>query len=179
MMLADPAPRLDDPVDSLLRFHRRLERNLAAFGRLPLLIEVSGIGAEASATAVSLLHCFGPACDLHHAEEERDLMPRLETRIPLAKRDAWLAFRRGVERDHRELERLWRSLCRPLKAISEGLDRRLAAEEIHRFRAVWATHICEEEASLHFLALRHLLPRDRTVLAHRIRARRERGVRAA
>ena len=180
MNLRDFNLGLDDPVDALFAFHRRLERDLAALGRLPTHIECCGIDATASATAGTLLHGLGAAAAVHHAQEEHELMPLLERRIALAgERDAFGALRQGLDADHREIELLWRSLRRPLEAIAEGLARRLPVDEIRYFRAAWTTHISAEEASLHLLALRHLLPGDRIALAQRIRARRERGLRAA
>lgn len=180
MNLRDLPHRIDDPVDSLLAFHRRLERHLAALGRLPAHIESRGTDAEASATAATLLHCLGPASAMHHAEEEAELLPLLERRIAAAReREAFHAQRRALEADHHEIHSLWRGLRRPLEAIAEGLERRVPAADIQHFRAVCANHISAEEASLHLLALRHLLPEDRTLLAQRIRARRERGLRAA
>lgn len=180
MSLLDLPARFDDPVDSLLSFHRRQERHLAALGRMPMHIECNGIDVEASATAAGLLHCLGAASALHHAEEERELMPMLERRISSpGEREAFRALRERLEADHREMQALWRSLRRPLAAIAEGVARRLPVDEIRYFRAVCTTHISAEEASVHLLALRHLLPGDRTALARRIRARRERGMRAA
>lgn len=180
MNLRDISPGLDDPVDALFGFHRRVERDLAALGRLPTHLERFGIDAAASAAAAGLLHGLGSAAALHHAQEEHELMPLLERRIARpGEREAFRALRQGLEADHRELELLWRSLRRPLEAIAEGLTRRLSVDDIQYFRAVWTTHVSAEEASLHLLALRHLLPGDRTALAQRIRARRERGLRAA
>jgi pyridoxamine 5'-phosphate oxidase len=180
MNLRDMPPALDDPVDALFGFHRRLERDLAALGRLPTHIECCGIDATASATAGGLLHGLGAAAALHHAQEEHELMPLLERRIARpGEREAFRALRQGLEADHREIELLWRSLRRPLEAVAEGLARKLPIEDIQHFRAIWTTHISAEEASLHLLALRHLPPADRNVLAQRIRARRSRGLRAA
>src|SRR5262249_39412645 len=71
----------DDPVERLFAYHRRVERQLAALGRLPVHIEAHGIDPEASAIAGAVLHCFGPAFATHRDEEERDLLPLLERRI--------------------------------------------------------------------------------------------------
>lgn len=169
-----------DPVESLLAFHRRQERHLAALGRLPMHLESRGLDVEAIAAAAGLLRCFGSATALHHAEEEHELMPMLERRIATAAgREAFREVRQALEVDHRELQALWRVLRRPLEAIAEGMPRTLSPDHIRSFRAMCSTHISAEEGSVHLLALRHLLPGDRTALAHRIRARRERAVRAA
>lgn len=179
MQPLDFGMRFDDPVERMLSFHRRLERELAAFTRLPMHLESSGMGAEASAAAAGLLHCFGEESARHHAEEELDLLPMLERRIATAReRDEFRALREELHADHCEMQRLWRSLRRPLEAMAEGLERRLPAAEIQRFRALCTAHISAEEASLHVLAARHLLPRDMAVLAQRMGRRRDLGLRA-
>jgi hemerythrin-like domain-containing protein len=172
MNLTDLPASLDDPVESMLGFHRRLERELAALGRLPGHIEAYGIGAEAMAIAASVLHCLGAAGALHHHDEERDLLPLIERRLRASQLDEFRDLQRRLDCDHREMDRTWRELRRPLEAIGEGVARRLPAGDIQYFRALCATHISMEEASLHALALRHLLPRDREVLARRMGARR-------
>jgi len=169
----DPGVRFDDPVERMLAFHRRLERQLAAFARLPAHLESSGMGAEASAAAAGLLHCFGEASARHHAEEELELLPMIERRIARSReRDEFRALRDDLHEDHRELQGLWRVLRRPLQAMAEGIERRLPVDDIRRFRELSAAHISAEEASLHVLAHRHLLPVDRAILAQRIAQRR-------
>lgn len=180
MQTRDLPTGLDDPMDGLLAFHRRLERDLAALGRLPVHLECNGVDPAASASAAHLLQGLGADAALHHAHEEHELMPLLQRRIVAsAQREELDALRQDLERDHREIELLWRSLRRPLEAIAEGLWRRLPTEDIRYLRAVWTTHVSAEEASLHMLALRHLPPPDRVTLARRIRARQGRGPRAA
>lgn len=172
MNLTDLPAGLDDPVESMLGFHRRLERELAALGRLPAHIEAFGIGAEAMAIAASVLRCFGAAAVLHRHDEERDLLPLIERRLRESQLDELRGLQRRLDSDHREMDRTWRELKRPLEAIGEGIARRLPVGEVQYYRAIWATHISMEEASLHVLAMRHLLPRDRKVLARRMGARR-------
>lgn len=180
MNLTDLPAGLDDPVDLLLTFHRRVERQLAELGRLPAHLEGHGLDADCTRIAAGILACFGTAALQHHADEERELMPLLERRIPEGgARHAFQAMRRQLEGDHREIERAWRGIRRPLEAIGEGVPRRLPVDEIRYFRALVTTHISAEEAALHLLALRHLERQDRVRLALRMRARRERALRSA
>lgn len=172
MNLHDLPAGIDDPVEFLLSFHRRVERQLAALGRLPGHLEAHGIGAETMSIAASVLDCFGPAIALHHAEEERDLLPLIERRVAVSQLSAFRDVRRRLEVDHREMERAWRELRRPLEAIGEGMLRRLPVGDIQYFRAITATHISIEEGTLHALALRHLQADDRNALFRRMQARR-------
>ena len=172
MNLTDLPSNRDDPVESMLGFHRRMERQLAALGRLPAHIEASGTSAEAMSIAASVLHCFGPAVLLHHEDEERDLIALLQRRLAASETAALDDLRRRLEADHREIDRSWRELRRPLQAISEGMMRRLPVNEIQYFRAITSTHISIEEGTLHALAMRHLRPEDRQALGRRMQARR-------
>ncbi len=153
MNLTDLPAGCDDAVETLLTFHRRVERHLAQLGRLPEHIEAFGIGGEAMSIAASVLQCFGAAVALHHEDEERDLQRRLEA-------------------DHREIHRTWRELRRALQAISEGMLRRLPVNEVQFYCAITTTHIAIEEGAVHALASRYLLPDDREGLARRMQARR-------
>jgi pyridoxamine 5'-phosphate oxidase len=172
MNLIDLPVAFDDPVETLLGFHRRIERQLAALGRLPGHIEVFGIGPEAMSIAASVLSCFGPAFTAHHDEEERDLLPLIERRVVASELSAFRDVRRRLEVDHREMERTWRELRRPLEAIGEGMLRRLPMGDVQYFRAITSTHISIEEGTLHALALRHLRPEDREALGRCMQARR-------
>jgi hemerythrin-like domain-containing protein len=176
MNLHDLPAGVEDPIDALMLFHRRIERQLASLGRLPAQIEVRGLEPQAVADAGAILACFGAAAVQHHAAEERELLPMLERRIGHDHgRRAFRALRQQLEGDHREIERAWRCLRRPLEAIAEGMPRRLPVDEIGYFRALCSIHISAEEAAVHHLALRFLGAEDRARLGERLCARRRRA----
>ena len=163
----------DDPVERLLGFHRRIERNLALLGRLPAHIELNGMDADASAMAAAILDCFGPEMARHMDDEERDLLPLLERRVVLPReRDVLRETTLRLHADHAEMTGLWRTLGRPLESIAEGVERRVSAEHIRYFRAVTTTHVSIEEGAIHVLAARYLRPADREALEERMRLRR-------
>jgi hemerythrin-like domain-containing protein len=172
MNLLDLPAGFDDPVESLLGFHRRIERQLASLGRLPVRLETFGVDAESSAVAASLVVFFERALPLHHADEERELLPLLDQRIfDAGERRDFRELQQRLEGDHREIERTWRRLRRPLEVLGEGVYRPLDLDVVQYFRALHAMHISAEEAALHMVALR-LLPEDRALLSRRMAARR-------
>ena len=177
MRLDDFPPGFDDPVEGMLGFHRRIERQLSALARIPSHIESRGVDAEASALAAANLEFFGESLALHHADEG-DLLPLLEARAAAAgRRDHVREVRTRMEGEHREMDLAWRTLRRPLEAISEGMRRTLPAELMQYFRFLHGRHIALEESTLHLEASRSLLPADRAALgrgmvARRIRRRR-------
>ena len=172
MNLHDLPPGSDDPVDWLLGFHRRMERQLAALGRLHAELESQGMDAATPRAAQACLECLGPAAALHHADEELDLLPLLESRLGAAGREAFGFVRARLAADHRELERAWKPLKKPLQALSEGLARRLPSHEVGYFRALCASHISYEEGAVHLLIVRHLRAEDLALLSRRMRERR-------
>jgi len=176
MRVHDLPPGFDDPVDALLGFHRRIERQLAALCALPLAIEARGLDAEGSAVAGASIDFFSHSLTLHHADEE-DLLPLLESRLHDDERDAVHALRTRLEGEHRELERIWRALRRPLEGIAEGLSRGLPGDLLRYYRSLQDTHISVEEAGIHGRAVRCLLPADRAALGRGMVARRTRKLR--
>ncbi|HEX3061433.1 MAG TPA: hemerythrin domain-containing protein [Usitatibacter sp.] len=174
MRLDDLPPGFDEPVDALLGFHRRIERQLAALGRLPGHLEARGADAESSAAAGSALEFFTGSIALHHADEE-DLLPLIDKRLGGgARRDALRDLRRKVVGEHREMDRAWKSLRRPLEGIAEGMSRTLPTDLMQYFRFLHAGHIALEESSFHLEAARALTAADRAALGRGMVARRMR-----
>jgi hemerythrin-like domain-containing protein len=173
----DLPPGFDDPVEALLGFHRRIERALAALGKLPCDLEVNGMDAQSTAAAASIIDFFSSALAIHHADED-ELLPMLELRTAQSpQRDAIRELRHRLEVEHREMDRTWRTLRRPLESIAEGMHRVLPQDLVQYFRASHATHISLEEAGLHATAARCLLPADRATLGRGMVARRTRRYR--
>jgi pyridoxamine 5'-phosphate oxidase len=173
MNLHDLSAAIEDPVESLLGFHRRIERQLAALCRLPVHLEVHGVDPAASASAAAIAAFFTHLVPLHHADEERDLLPLLEHRLAdAAERDSLRYLRQRLEGDHRDMDEAWRRIRRPLEAIGEGIHRKLPESVVHYFRALHSVHITSEEAGIHALAARRFRPEDHATLARRVIARR-------
>jgi hemerythrin-like domain-containing protein len=162
----------EDPLDTLLAFHRRIERRLAALCQLPVYLEVHGLDAGAIATANDTLAFFDEALVLHHRDEEADLMPLVAGRLGPGERGEFRDMRQRLEADHRDMDQAWRRLRRPLEAIREGAARSLPEHAAMYFRTIHAMHISMEEAVVHMLAARRLDPQDRAQLARRMHARR-------
>lgn len=172
-LLFDPPAGYDDPLDTLLGCHRRIEKQLEVLERLRARVEEHGVDGWSSAAAQSLLAYFEKAVVNHHQDEERDLFPLLESRIAdpgeLAR---FHAFRRTLESDHRELESAWARLRRPLEGIADGLRRALSSRDTQAFCGAYARHILVEEATLTQFFDRWLDDADRNALGRSMAARR-------
>jgi hemerythrin-like domain-containing protein len=171
--LFDTTVGFDDPLEMLLACHRRIEKQLDTLKRLHAHIEARGVDAEASSAAQAVLRHFPRAAIDHHDDEEKDLFPLLERRITDAGEGArFEALRVALERDHREVERLWARLRKPLEAIAEGITRRLPASDVHAFIAAYTRHILAEESALQEFFNRWLDDGDRVSLGRSMRERR-------
>jgi len=176
MNLLDLPQGYDDPVAALLGFHRRIERQLSTLVQLPSRLQARGVDSHSTADAASLLAFFSGALAIHHADEE-ELMPVLEMRSAAGERERVRELRHRLEAEHRDMDRTWRGLRRPLEGIAEGMHRNLPMDLVQYFRACQSTHISIEEAGLHLPAARCLRAADRASLERGMQARRTRKYR--
>ena len=163
----------DDPLEMLLACHRRIERQLDTLERLQTHVQENGVDADAILAAQSVLRYFVKAAEHHHEDEEKDLFPLLEQRIPAGEEKArFNALRERLEGDHDAVRSQWARLRKPLEAIADGLRRSLAAAEVQEFTAAYRRHIAAEETALQELFERWIDERDRGALGRSMRARR-------
>lgn len=171
--LFDTPAGFDDPLETLLGCHRRIEKQLETLKRLRAHVEQKGVDAEASSAAQAVLRYFGNAAANHHDDEERDLFPLLEQRIDdPGERARFRQFRDGIESDHRMMEAAWQRLRKPLEGIAEGLARHLPAADVQVFVDGYAHHILTEESTLREFFDRWLGDDDRQALGRSMAARR-------
>lgn len=172
--LFDAPAGFDDPLEMLLGCHRRIEKQLETLKRLRIHLEAHGVDAEASMAAQNVLRYFQSAAANHHADEEQDLFPLLESRIDdPGEQSRFRAFRERLEADHRAVEAVWNRLRRPLEGIADGLPRTLPAAEVQAFVNAYANHILTEETTLKDFFDRWLGDDDRCKLGISMAARRK------
>ena len=163
----------DEPLEMLLGCHRRIEKQLETLKRLRSHLATRPVDAEASIAAQNVLRYFTSAALNHHADEEQDLFPLLDSRIDDAgEKQRFAAFRQRLEGDHRTLESAWARLKRPLEGIAEGLPRTLPTAEVQAFVDAYANHILTEENALKEFFDRWLGDEDRRALGLSMAARR-------
>ena len=163
----------DDPLEMLLACHRRIERQLETLERLQAHLQAHGMDADASLAAQSVLRYFVKAAEDHHEDEEKDLFPLLEMRIPAGEEKArFNALREKLEAEHAAVREQWSRLRKPLEAIADGIQRPLPAADVQRFVSAYRAHIAVEEGALQELFDRWIDESDRGALGRSMRARR-------
>ena len=172
--LFDAAVGFDDPLEMLLACHRRIERQLHTLERLHEHLVRNGVDAQASLAAQTILRYFMKAAESHHDDEEKDLFPLLEQRIPAGTEKAGFnALREKLEGDHDRVRDLWTRLRKPLEGIADGLPRMLNRADVRAFVQGYTMHIAAEESALQGLFERWIDNSDRAALGRSMRERRE------
>lgn len=125
-----PAAGFDAPFELLAGCHDRVRRTLALLKRLTDRVERQGADAQAQAAARDVLRYFDIAAPAHHEDEERHVLPLLETSADPALAAAVARLRR----DHEVIRAAWQVL-RPLLARPGGDGARDGAAARRRQRA--------------------------------------------
>jgi hemerythrin-like domain-containing protein len=173
LSLFDTPAGYDDPLGMLTGCHRRIEKKIGTLKALCAHLSAKGIDAEASTAAQSVLRYFNVAAAHHHADEEQDLFPMLEHRIVVgAERERFLLLGKQLREEHREIERVWARLRKPLEAVADGLMRTIPETDVHAFATLYARHIQAEESVFRSLIERWLGKSDLVALGRSMAERR-------
>ena len=152
--LPDTAPGFDQPIAVLKHCHDRIRKQLATMQKLPEHLAHHGADDEARQAARALLNYFDKAAHLHHADEEENLVPMLQS-VAQGEDAATLAdLVPGILRDHDEMDAMWQGLHEELSAIAAGSASTLTASNVQRFAERYTTHMEREEERIAPMAKR-------------------------
>jgi len=145
----------DAPITSFTDCHAGILQRLRLLDELPALL---GPAMRARKIATESLQFFREAVFEHHVDEERDLFPAvLASARRDGERDHVQAITERLTREHRALEKLWKSLELPLKRLAKGQDADLNVQDLNRLVETYSAHASYEEAEF--------LPLAQTILA--------------
>jgi hemerythrin-like domain-containing protein len=172
MILKQPGPSFDEPLEMLAACHERIEAQLATLERLGPHLEKKGCDAEAKSAAQAVLRYFDTAGKLHHQDEDEDLFPLLRGRAGVAGRPEVAAAIDELEREHGTMDGQWTRLRERLLAIAGG-EARLDPEDVARFAWLYRRHMDREATAVLPFARETLDPAQRASLGERMAARRK------
>lgn len=172
MILKNPGPSFDEPLEMLAACHERIEAQLATLERLGPHLEKNGCDAEAKAAAQAVLRYFDTAGKLHHQDEDEDLFPLLRARAGVLGRPEVSAAIDELEREHETMDGQWTRLSEHLRAIAGG-EARLDAEEVARFAWLYRRHMDSEASAVLPFAREILEAPQCATLGERMAARRK------
>lgn len=124
-----PAAGFDQPFELLAGCHDRVRRSLALLQRLVGHVAQNGIDAPARSAAHDVLRYFDLAAPLHHQDEERHLVPRLQASAD----PALQAAAAQMLADHQRIHTIWDALRVELQALTAAADG--PAPDLARLRA--------------------------------------------
>jgi hemerythrin-like domain-containing protein len=172
MILKQPGPSFDEPLEMLAACHERIEAQLSTLERLGPHLEKKGCDAEAKSAAQAVLRYFDTAGKLHHQDEDEDLFPLLRGRAGVAGRPEVAAAIDELEREHGTMEGQWHRLRERLLAVAGG-EARLDPEDVARFAWLYRRHMDREATAVLPFARETLDPAQRASLGERMAARRK------
>jgi pyridoxamine 5'-phosphate oxidase len=152
--LPDTAPGFDQPIAVLKHCHDRIRKQLATMQKMPAHLARHGADEQARQAAEAVLNYFDKAAHLHHADEEENLVPMLQS-VAQGEDAATLAeLVPGILQDHDEMDAMWQGLHEQLTAIADGSAATLTAAIVTRFAERYTSHMEREETRIAPMAKR-------------------------
>lgn len=133
----------DQPIVDFSQCHAGIFRKLDMLGELPALLEPAQRARE---VAEKSLEFFREAIFEHHLDEERELFPAvIESAQDDTERAKVQAMNKRLTDEHRELERLWKSLESGLKKVVKGQFGEVNVADLARLVSQYRAHAQFEE----------------------------------
>lgn len=170
--LFEPAPDFDQPIAVLKHCHDRIRKQLLTLQKLLDHLPKFGADLDAKQGSAAILRYFNQAAPHHHADEEQDLIPLLQS---CAKAEDAIVLKRllpEIMQEHQQMDAAWQLLMPQLAAIASGSSATLSAEPARQFVALYATHMEKEETHIAPMAKRLFSPEQMARLGAAMRHRR-------
>jgi pyridoxamine 5'-phosphate oxidase len=143
--LPDTAPGFDQPIAVLKHCHDRIRKQLATMHKLTEHLARHGADEQAQQAAQAVLKYFDKAAPMHHADEEENLVPMLQS-VAQGEDAATLAeLVPGILQDHDEMDAMWQDLHEELSAIADASAAALTESTVRRFAERYTAHMEREE----------------------------------
>lgn len=152
--LIDTAPDFSQPIAVLKHCHDRIRKQLQTLQNLLAHLPVHGADDQARQAAEAVLKYFNHAAQLHHADEEQDLMPMLQASALGADAARLAELAPGILAEHAAMDAAWHALKAPLERIAGAVASTLPADEVQRFCDSYSAHMAKEEADIAPMAKR-------------------------
>lgn len=141
-------PGFEDPRDMLLACHEKVARFTNLARKLQAHIERNGADQDAGEAARRVLRYFRIAAPLHHQDEELDLFPALldleKTGLDQATAIALRADIDQLEREHQQLEHIWRQIEPWLDSVAAG-QTLMTSADLNAFVELYDAHMQREQ----------------------------------
>jgi len=133
----------DQPIADFSQCHEGIFKKLDQLSELPALLEPAQRARE---VAEKSLEFFREAIFEHHLDEERELFTAvLESALDDAERFKVQSMNKRLTDEHRELEKIWKSLESGLKKVVKGQFGEVNVADLSRLVSQYRAHAQFEE----------------------------------
>ena len=168
----DAVPGFDQPIAVLKHCHDKIRKQLKTLQNLLTHLPQHGADAAARSAAGAVMKYFNTAAHLHHADEEQDLLPMLESTATGADLELIRTLKPQILSQHQQMDKDWHILNSQLERIGAGAAAELSADDVTRFVASYTAHMETEEAHVAPMAKRLFSPTQMTVFGEAMARRR-------
>ncbi len=152
--LMDAAPGFDQPIAMLKHCHDKIRKQLATLQSLLAHLPAHGADVAAQQAARAVQKYFNSAAHLHHADEEQDLLPMLESTATGDDLELIRTLKPQILEQHQQMDKDWHILNSQLDRIAAGSGAELSADGVERFVQAYTAHMAMEEANVAPMAKR-------------------------
>ena len=170
--LMDAVPGFDQPIAVLKHCHDKIRKQLTTLQNLLTHLPRHGADAAAQRAAQAVQKYFNTAAHLHHADEEQDLLPMLESTATGADLELIRTLKPQILDQHRQMDKDWHILDLQLDRIAVGASAELSAHGVARFVQSYTAHMETEEAHVAPMAKRLFSPTQMAVFGEAMQRRR-------
>ncbi|UTH76270.1 hemerythrin domain-containing protein [Chromobacterium sp. IIBBL 290-4] len=137
------APSFEQPLEMLLACHDKIRRFCDLLDKLPPYIDEHGVDDAARNTIDDIVRYFDVAGPAHHTDEEEELFPLIEQRVPTA-----VPRLEQLSAEHGYLHSCWNAIRDDLTALRDGRIKQISKNELQEFARQYREHAATEEAWL-------------------------------
>jgi len=170
--LLDAVPGFDQPIAVLKHCHDKIRKQLKTLQNLLTHLPQHGADAAAQSAAGAVMKYFNTAAHLHHADEEQDLLPMLESTATGADLELIRTLKPQILDQHQQMDKDWHILNSQLDRIAAGAAAELSADDVARFVQSYTAHMETEEAHVAPMAKRLFSPTQMAVFGEAMQRRR-------
>lgn len=170
--LFQSAPDFDQPIAVLKHCHDKIRKQLATLQKLLPHLAEFGADLDAKQGASAVLRYFEEAAPKHHADEEEDLLPMLQSTAVADDAATLDRLLPEILQEHQQMEALWDSLATQLRQVASGSSASLSPIDVEQFAALYGAHMEKEEGNIAPMAKRLFSAEQMSRLGCAMKARR-------
>jgi len=170
--LFQSAPDFDQPIAVLKHCHDKIRKQLSTMQKLLPHLAEFGADLDAKQGAAAVLKYFDEAAPKHHADEEEDLLPMLQSTAAGDDMQTLDRLLPEILQEHQQMDVLWKKIATQLRQIAAGSAATLSADDVQQFSTLYGAHMEKEEGHIAPMAKRLFSEEQMSLLGCAMKQRR-------